>query len=41
MNISDNTAPLGADTFTGDLFVLSIGLHYQIDTIGSRAITTK
>ena len=31
----------GTDTFTGDLFVLSIGLHYESDTDGSRAITTK
>jgi hypothetical protein len=31
----------GTDTFTGDLFLLSIGLHYESDTDGSRAITTK
>jgi hypothetical protein len=31
----------GTDTFTGNLFVLSIGIHYECDTIGSRQITTK
>lgn len=31
----------GTDTFTGNAFVHSIGIHYQIDTVGSRSITTK
>lgn len=31
----------GADTFTGNAFVHSIGVHYECDTLGSRAITTK
>lgn len=31
----------GTDTFTGNAFVHSIGLHYQKDTVGSRHITTK
>lgn len=25
----------------GDMFVTQVGIHYEIDTIGSRAITTK
>ena len=29
------------DAFTGDAFLHSVGVHYQIDTIGSRQITTK
>lgn len=29
------------DSFTGDAFLLSIGIHYQIDTIGSRSISAK
>jgi hypothetical protein len=31
----------GTDTFTGNAFLHSVGIHYQIDTIGSREITTK
>jgi len=31
----------GTDTFTGNAFLHSIGVHYQIDTIGSRQIATK
>lgn len=31
----------GTDTFTGNVFVHSIGLHYETDTVGSRQITTK
>jgi hypothetical protein len=29
------------DAFTGDAFLHSVGVHYQIDTMGSRQITTK
>jgi hypothetical protein len=31
----------GADTFTGDAAVSTIGYHYEIDALGSRQITTK
>lgn len=31
----------GTDTFTGNVFVHSIGVHYESDTMGSRQITTK
>ena len=31
----------GTDTFTGNAFLLSAGVHYEADTLGSRAITTK
>lgn len=31
----------GADTFTGNAFLLSCGIHYESDTLGSRQITTK
>lgn len=31
----------GTDTFTGNAFVHSIGIHYETDTVGSRAITAK
>lgn len=31
----------GTDTFTGNAFLHSIGIHYESDTIGSRQITTK
>jgi hypothetical protein len=30
-----------ADDFAGDLYLQTVGLHYQIDTIGSRQIGTK
>jgi hypothetical protein len=29
------------DTFTGDAFLHSVGVHYQIDTMGSTQIVTK
>jgi hypothetical protein len=29
------------DTFAGDAFLLSIGIHYQQDTLGSRSISSK
>jgi len=29
------------DAFTGDAFLHSVGVHYQIDTMGSRGIATK
>lgn len=31
----------GTDTFTGNAFLHSIGIHYQKDTVGSRQITAK
>jgi hypothetical protein len=31
----------GTDTFTGNAFVHSIGIHYEADTVGSRQITSK
>lgn len=31
----------GTDTFTGNVFLHSMGIHYQIDTVGSREIATK
>jgi len=31
----------GTDTFTGNAFLHSVGIHYECDTIGSRGITTK
>lgn len=31
----------GTDTFTGNVFVHSIGIHYECDTVGSRQITSK
>jgi hypothetical protein len=31
----------GTDTFTGNAFLHSVGVHYESDTAGSRAITTK
>lgn len=31
----------GTDTFTGNVFVHSVGIHYECDTIGSRNTTTK
>lgn len=31
----------GADTFTGNAFLISAGVHYECDTIGSRQQTTK
>jgi hypothetical protein len=30
-----------ADTLTGDIWLHSVGVHYQADTLGSRLITTK
>lgn len=30
-----------ADEYGGDALIATVGLHYEIDTIGSRAITTK
>jgi hypothetical protein len=30
-----------ADTYTGDLAVATIGLHYQSDSMGSRSTTVK
>ena len=29
------------DTYSGDALVATLGVHYQVDTIGSREITTK
>jgi hypothetical protein len=29
------------DSFTGDAFLHSIGIHYQSDTIGSRQMSVK
>ena len=29
------------DTYTGDVAIATIGVHYEIDTVGSRTITTK
>jgi len=31
----------GTDTFTGNAFVHSIGIHYECDTTGSRSVTGK
>jgi len=31
----------GTDTFTGNAFLHSVGIHYQSDTLGSRSISTK
>jgi hypothetical protein len=31
----------GTDTYTGNAFVHSIGIHYECDTVGSRQITSK
>lgn len=31
----------GTDTFTGNAFLHSIGVHYTCDTVGSRTITAK
>jgi hypothetical protein len=31
----------GTDTFTGNAFLHSVGIHYECDTAGSRGITTK
>lgn len=31
----------GADTYAHDAGVLSVGIHYEIDTVGSRLVTTK
>lgn len=30
-----------SDEFAGDLLIATVGLHYECDTVGSRAITTK
>jgi hypothetical protein len=30
-----------SDTFTGNCFVHSVGIHYQCDTIGSRTVNDK
>lgn len=29
------------DAFAGEALVHSLGFHYEVDTIGSRTITTK
>lgn len=31
----------GTDTFTGNAFLHSVGVHYSADTLGSRSITSK
>lgn len=31
----------GTDTFTGNAFLHSVGIHYECDTLGSRTITAK
>jgi hypothetical protein len=30
-----------ADDYAGDALVMTVGLHYQVDTLGSRQIATK
>ena len=31
----------GGNELTGDIFITQVGLHYEIDTVGSRAVNTK
>ena len=31
----------GGNELTGDIFVTQVGIHYEVDTVGSRQITTK
>ena len=42
----DNLSPpiseeLELNAFAGEALVATMGFHYQVDTMGSRAITTK
>ncbi|KKN07562.1 hypothetical protein LCGC14_1065840, partial [marine sediment metagenome] len=31
----------GGNELTGDMFVTQVGVHYEMSTVGSRAIGTK